>query len=92
MKKLISVLIISILSFALVACTVEAQSTSKTDNPEISVGFMFEHEGCRVFRFYDAGRANYFVKCDNGKHQTIVAHAESNGKTQTVHSRIIPTN
>lgn len=91
MKKLIFAFIISVLSFTLIACSAEPQSTTKTANPEISVDFMFEHEGCRVFRFYDGGRSNYFVKCDNGKHQTIVARVQSYGKTTTTHSEIIPT-
>jgi hypothetical protein len=34
-----------------------------TNNPDLQLAFMFEHEGCRVYRFYDQGYARYFSDC-----------------------------
>jgi hypothetical protein len=34
-----------------------------TDNPELRLGLMFTHDGCRVYRFTDGGRNHYFTDC-----------------------------
>ena len=37
---------------------------SKADNNETySVDYLFEHEGCKVYRFMDEGRYVYFTNC-----------------------------
>lgn len=57
-------LVIAALAYAclLVACAKAPINTSETDNPEIKVSLLFEHDGCRVYRFVDE-RAHYFVRC-----------------------------
>lgn len=34
-----------------------------TSNPEIPLSLLFEHEGCSIYRFYDAGNHRYFADC-----------------------------
>lgn len=41
---------------------VEAQTP--TNNPEYKVDFLFEKDGCKVYRFGDAGRTHYFTNCE----------------------------
>lgn len=33
------------------------------NNQNYVVDFLFEHEGCRVYRFYDRGNYVYFTNC-----------------------------
>jgi|SRR6185437_12839664 len=49
-----------------IGCEVSAVATVKTNNPNMKVDFLFEHEGCRVYRFSDNGNDHYYAKCANG--------------------------
>lgn len=46
----------------LAGCEQQAARSTPTSNPNFKVDFLFEHDGCRVFRFFDA-RTVYFVNC-----------------------------
>lgn len=56
---------ILVAALLLTACYKDPVSSSSTNNPSVTVALLFEHEGCRVYRFSDAGRAHYYVKCSN---------------------------
>lgn len=45
------------------ACSNDPVSTQQTDNPAITVGVLFEVDGCKVYRFRDAGNPVYFTNC-----------------------------
>lgn len=54
--------------FALVflaGCYADPVSTAGTNNPQVPVSLLFEHDGCRVYRFTDYGRERYFANCPN---------------------------
>lgn len=34
-----------------------------TSNTAYDVDLLFEHDGCKVYRFYDNGRSRYFITC-----------------------------
>ena len=53
----------------------DALSVKNTKNPNFQVAFLFEHEGCKVYRFYD-GRDRYFTNCT----ETISSYTTSCGK------------
>ena len=79
--------ILAIITFliALVGCQDNPVSTSTTNNSKIGVDFLFEHEGCRVYRFYDGGGPVYYANC--GSHvQTSWSHSCGKGcvKQETV--------
>ncbi|WP_303923396.1 DUF4884 domain-containing protein [Draconibacterium sediminis] len=39
-------------------------TTNKTDNNDsYYVSYLFEYEGCKVYRFYDHGHSVYFTNC-----------------------------
>lgn len=42
----------------------DPQRIENTTNAEIRVALLFEHDGCKVYRFRDRER-HYFVKCTN---------------------------
>ena len=48
-------------------CTIERQMPLKTQEPEnnqtYKVDYLFEHDGCKVYRFYDRGNCVYFTNC-----------------------------
>jgi len=52
-----------LLLLLLTGCVTEPIATAPTNNAGIQVDFLFEHEGCRVFRFKDIGY-HYFARCD----------------------------
>ncbi len=39
-------------------------SSEPVNNNTYIVDYLFEHDGCKVYRFYDRGRYVYFTKCD----------------------------
>jgi hypothetical protein len=64
--------------FAFAACEKAPVSSSKTDNPEITVELLFENDGVKVYRFHDQGRAIYYTDA-RGK----TAWSVSQGKAGT---------
>lgn len=61
----------------LVSCNKQAQETIQIQNSEFKVDFLFENDGCKVYRFFDGGRAIYYTDC---KGETTAIHTESAGK------------
>lgn len=51
-----------LLALLLVGCQEPAQRTEKSSNHNIKVELLFEHDGCKVYRFND-GSTHYFAKC-----------------------------
>lgn len=46
----------------LVGCVKAPNKIDTTNNPEFTVDLLFEHEGCKVYRFQDDG-SKYFTNC-----------------------------
>lgn len=61
-------------------CNADPVSTSPSSNPAVNVELLFEHEGCRVFRFVDGGSHRYYVRCESGSATALNSHTESCGK------------
>lgn len=47
----------------LCGCVKDPLSTKGTGNLNFTVEFLFENEGCRIYRFYDGGRNIYYTNC-----------------------------
>src|SRR5262245_43178828 len=56
---------------ACAGCVAEPIGTAATNNAGIPVDLMFEHDGCRVYRFRDVGY-HYFARCDGAGHNASV--------------------
>lgn len=54
---------IIILFIFLYSCSVEPEQVEKTSNQNIKVDFLFEKDGCRVYRFTDGGQNIYWTNC-----------------------------
>lgn len=78
-----------ILLFAVfaMACKATPVETKSTNNSEISVSKLFDHEGCAVYRFKDNGHLHYYVKCNNGDAQTMTT--QNCGKSCSYQDNII---
>lgn len=72
----------------LVGCELAPISTEKTNNPAALVDFLFEHEGCRVFRFEDNGRYHYFTSCPGS---AISTRRQQMGKQTVIRDEEVPT-
>jgi hypothetical protein len=49
-------------SVVLSGCNEAPVATGPTNNPNVPVAMLFEHDGCRVYRFWD-GRYHYYATC-----------------------------
>lgn len=86
-----SIAIAACLAAALVNCTKEPEATLKTTNDRFDVQLLFEHDGCRAYRFYDAQERKYYVHCPAGQASTMQERHHSTGKTHWTEREEIPT-
>lgn len=79
MQKLLPLLII----FSLASCGIAREPLATAppqNNATYTVEYLFEHEGCKVYRFYDKGNYVYFTNC-NGE---AIAMTDSTATRNTV--------
>lgn len=55
-----------ICALILTGCRSSAVETRSTNNPEIKIEKLFEHDGCTIYRFYD-GSPVYFARCGGSR-------------------------
>jgi len=60
---MINVLRILLVMVFLVSCSEDPISETGTDNPNIKIDLLFNHNGCSVYRFRDGGYSRYFSDC-----------------------------
>lgn len=73
MKKILLYLPIIILFISLYSCITTGTPITKKpaeNNKTYNVEYLFENDGCKVYRFYDNGNYVYFVNC-NGSAMSI---------------------
>ena len=65
MKTLFKSGLIICTAFMLHSCYIERPLTSEPpkNNETYTVEYLFEHEGCKVYRFRDSGNYVYFTNC-----------------------------
>lgn len=67
-------------SFSLLtSCAKKELRTEKTTNKAFKVDYLFEHDGVKVYRFYDNGHARYFT---NKGHIISDSHTRSHTNTR----------
>jgi hypothetical protein len=68
MKTLLKSLLILIVSFEFFSCARQIQipisKVTPENNKTYQVDFLFEHDGCKVYRFLDYGNFVYFTNCN----------------------------
>jgi hypothetical protein len=79
MKKLLVLLAL------LVGCAKDPEALHRTSNPEVEVGELFTHDGCTIYRFYDAGNSHHYVVCDGSRDAQTIRDYDSSGKHHHTH-------
>lgn len=72
-----------------VGCRIYQQPVSSKiaeNNTDYRVDFLFEHDGCRVYRFIDRGEAVYFTSC-NGETTRVVPDSTGSRRIRSVNGR-----
>ena len=81
-RSILAALVLLVVALVMAACEGEPLITAETGNPNFQVAFLFEHEGCKVYRFQDGGHPRYFVNCGNGRARTESNHSQQAGKVR----------
>ena len=92
MKSANRVILVAIFSVILFSCvsTRNPVATSLPDNNKsYKVDYLFEHEGCKVYRFWDMGNYVYFTNCV-GEVTSIANDSTSTRVTNIVRKNPIP--
>lgn len=83
---------LGLMAAILIGCDSNPISTEPTNNSEVKVELMFEHEGCRVYRFYDGGYPIYYTKCDGSYSAAMWDEPHTQGKAVVRRPKEVPTN
>ncbi len=57
------VVLMTFAALVLVSCAKDPVQVGQSNNGSINVEVLFDFDGCRMYRFSDAGRYVYFSKC-----------------------------
>jgi hypothetical protein len=65
MKTILKSIMLLIASAILASCSIQKpiSKTSPENNRSYDVEYLFEHDGCKVYRFRDMGQFIYFTNC-----------------------------
>lgn len=64
MKTLILLFaVVAMFIVGLSSCASPIYSKPAENNTDYKVDYLFEHDGCKVYRFYDRGNYVYFTNC-----------------------------
>ena len=66
MNKLILPLLFLVLAIAATSCAKKSKAAERTEAEKYSVQFLFEHQGCRVYKFADLTLWHYYTDCRGG--------------------------
>ncbi|MDR3217658.1 MAG: DUF4884 domain-containing protein [Dysgonamonadaceae bacterium] len=61
--KIFPILVLSIIFFSCGSIYKPIESVSPQNNKSFKVEYLFEYDGCKVYRFQDHGRYVYFTNC-----------------------------
>jgi len=79
--------LILLLVLVLAGCCEDNASSRavKTEDPDLRLTYLFEQDGCKIYRFYDRWDYHYFNTCG----QTMNARTVRSGKTTSHHEENI---
>jgi len=58
-----------------------------TNNSTYNVSYLFEHDGIKVYRFYDKGNYVYFTNCTGD--MTAIENDSTGNRVQTLNGRYL---
>lgn len=83
MKNSVAVILFGISLLILGSCSTGRPllSAPASNNDSYKVKYLFEHDGCKVYRFYDRGHYVYFTNCTGNtvamKNDSIVTYVQT---------------
>ncbi len=87
MKTFAKIFFLGVCVAGLASChtAIPLQIRSSENNKTYTISYLFEHDGCRVYRFYDCGNYVYFttrgdvtsIKNDSTGERTITIYKDS---------------
>lgn len=88
MKKLSFILLTAVLLVHLSSCHAGQPIAKQVpeNNHTYDVDYLFEHDGCKVYRFYDIGNYVYFTNC--GGDATAISNDSTETRVQTIGKKL----
>lgn len=86
MKNSVIILLLGISLLILPSCTIGMPLAyiPADNNASYRVQYLFEHDGCKVYRFYDLGNYVYFTNCEGNtvaiKNDSTATYVQSIGQ------------
>lgn len=87
MKTIVQLTMLSLLMTGLTACftSVPLKVSKSENNTTYKISYLFEHDGCKVYRFYDMGNYVYFttrgdvtaIKSDSTQERSVTVYKDS---------------
>ena len=87
MKTIAKLFIFSFIVMGITSCytAIPLKEGKSENNTTYKVSYLFEHDGCRVYRFYDRGNYVYFttrgdvtaIKNDSTAHRTVTIYKDT---------------
>lgn len=76
------------LIFTTQSCVFQKPVSTKSakNNKDYRVSFLFEHDGCKVYRFMDRGEFIYFTSC-NGESMKSITDTSGIRRAQSINKR-----
>lgn len=92
MKNIFQLLALLFVISAMGACTMQRSvAVGKAENnPDYTVSYLFEHDGCKVYRFYDS-RSSSYVYFTTGGDATSIKNDSTHRRTVTYRNRTYRT-
>ena len=63
-------------TLTITGCAKGSIGIHQTNNSNFTVEFLFEYDGCRVYRFDDNGATHYFTKCVNSSESSTLQNLD----------------
>jgi len=89
MIRLTSLGVLCLILLGVLSCASEPVSKEATNNPDVPVAVLFDYDGCRVYRFRDAGQWIYFAKCGTSVQAFWNETHTSDKRTYTVPRQVL---
>ncbi len=61
--RMLLLAVVTLFIVGLSSCADSIYSKPAENNKNYRVDYLFEHDGCKVYRFYDRGNYVYFTNC-----------------------------
>ena len=76
-----------LISIILIFYSCKGKSIESTKQNDFEIEFLFEKDGCKIYRFYDVGRYIYWSNCSGNTQYNYMYNQFSTDKMQSFTNR-----